>query len=620
MSYLVLARKYRPRTFADMVGQEVAANTLKGAIAEGRVAHAYLFHGPRGTGKTTSARIFAKALNCEKGPTTDPCGECERCRAADANAEADLIELDAASNRRIDDVRELLAQVAYAPMRARFKVYILDEAHMLTKEASNALLKTLEEPPAHVKFFLATTEPDKILATIRSRCQIVQLSPLSEQQIAERLEWVFAREGIQAEPGVAAELARRARGGLRDALSNTDQLLSLAGSKPTLADVERLSGAGGAEEFEALCDALERHDAAAALALLPETRGSEVDLCGGLLEHVRAMLVIGLCGRDAPFVEATSALRAKLAERAQRLGSERLQLWMEELLAARERMRLVPTHARVVLESALLALARAETSWSLAELTERLLALEERLARGGASTPRAAPTETVARPSFSPSADPAPRPTSPAAAESAPRASFSAPNDPPSRPSFAASAPVAESTPRASFGAPTAAPASSERAFPAAPAAQFARRDPTPPSAAVAAPRSGAPGAAFSAPPRAVAPSGPPPADAAEAWKRVLAELAGNTTSLAELLRARGRLVELGARHALVRCGNLRPEERVLLGEPRNKKACSAAFARVLGREIEVRFADAEPPPRAPKDPFTDKVTELFGGRIEDDA
>lgn len=581
MSYLVLARKYRPRTFADMVGQEVAANTLKGAIAEGRVAHAYLFHGPRGTGKTTSARIFAKALNCEHGPTVEPCGECDRCRAADANAEADLIELDAASNRRIDDVRELLAQVGYAPMRARFKVYILDEAHMLTKEASNALLKTLEEPPAHVKFFLATTEPDKILATIRSRCQIVQLSPLSEQQIADRLEWVFAREGIQAEPGVAAELARRARGGLRDALSNTDQLLSLAGTKPTVADVERLSGAGGADEFEALCDALEHHDAARVLSLLPETRGSEVDLCGGLLEHVRTMLVVGLCGRDAPFVEATTALRAKLAERATRLGGERLQIWMEELLAARERMRLVPTHARVVFETALLAIARPETSWSLAELAERIAALEERVARGAPPAQRPAPNDGPPRAPAPPSAIPSAVPSAPATA-----------------------APL-----------PTFAPA---------PAAGFARRDPvpTPPSAVPAtAPltRDGAFGGASRAPAPPPA-SGRSPSEPGEVWKRVLGELATGSSSLAELLRSRGRLVELAAGFALVRFAGLKPDERMLLAEPRNKKACGLAFARAVGRELEVRYADAEPPPRAPKDPFTDKVTELFGGRIEDDA
>ncbi|MBI5363454.1 MAG: DNA polymerase III subunit gamma/tau, partial [Planctomycetes bacterium] len=485
MSYLVLARKYRPRTFADMVGQEVAANTLRGAITEGRVAHAYLFHGPRGTGKTTSARIFAKALNCERGPTPEPCGECERCQAADANAEADLIELDAASNRGIDAMRDLLSQVSYAPMRARFKVYILDEAHMLTKEASNALLKTLEEPPPHVKFFLATTEPEKLLTTIRSRCQIVQLAPLAEKQIAERLEWVFAREQIQAEPGVATELARRARGGLRDALSSADQLLSLAGSKPKLADLERLAGAGGADELEALCAAIEAHDGAAVLYALPLLRGGEIELCGGLLEHVRSMVVLGLCGEDAPLVEADAALRAKLVERARRVGAERLQTWLEELLAARERMRLVPAHARVGLESAHLALARPETTWPIAEFTERLQALEERLARGQAMG------------------------ASPASMTS-PSAGFAAPNK------------VAE---------PTAAPAR-------APSVQS-----PPPSAgnSIVGDAGGTSTRASPAPTMPVSERSSRPIEPTEAWKQTLAELASAAASLADVLRSRGR-------------------------------------------------------------------------------
>jgi DNA polymerase-3 subunit gamma/tau len=219
MSYLVLARKYRPRTFSEVAGQEVVTRVLQGALRDGRIGHAYLFSGPRGTGKTSLARIFAKALNCEQGPTPEPCGRCARCSAIEAGAEVDVVEIDAASNRGIDDARALREEVAYAPMHARSKVYIVDEVHMLTREAFNALLKTLEEPPPHVVFLLATTELHKVIETIRSRCQLVTLALIKEEVIAARLVEILALEGVQPEPGVAEELARSARGSLRDALS-----------------------------------------------------------------------------------------------------------------------------------------------------------------------------------------------------------------------------------------------------------------------------------------------------------------------------------------------------------------------------------------------------------------
>jgi DNA polymerase-3 subunit gamma/tau len=401
VTYLVLARKYRPRTFADVVAQDVATETLRGAIQEERIGHAYLFCGPRGTGKTTTARIFAKALNCEKGPTPDPCGACERCRAADDGSEVDIVEIDAASNRGIDDIRGLRESASYRPMRARFKIFIVDEAHMLTKEAVNAFLKTLEEPPPHVKLFFATTEPEKLLPTFVSRCQIVRLALLPEAAIASRLAHVFEKEGIRAGSGVAEELARRSRGGLRDALSLADQLLSLVGGEPELADLARLSGGAGREEIESLLDLIEAGDRAGALAALPASEGTERELLSGLLASLRACLLAGLSGADHPLLDAEIRSLERMRARFERLSCDRIQVWLAELLRARERIELLKgVSARLVLETALLDLCRAETSLPLAEIAERLLALEARLETGapqGRMAPAVRPSGDLAR-------------------------------------------------------------------------------------------------------------------------------------------------------------------------------------------------------------------------------
>jgi DNA polymerase-3 subunit gamma/tau len=408
VSYLVLARKYRPKRISEVAGQEVAMAVLAGALREDRVGHAYLFCGPRGTGKTTTARILAKALNCDARQGVDPCGECERCRAIDAGSDVDVIEIDAASNRGVDDVRELRERVAYAPMNGRTKVYIVDEVHMLTKEANNALLKTLEEPPPHVKFFFATTEPQKLLDTVRSRCQIVQLALIREEEIARHLTRILAQEGIAAEAGVVEELARRARGSMRDALSLTDQLLALVGTSPRLEDVRRIAGSGGAEFVDALLSDVEAGRRAEMLARLCTARGGELELVDALLEHVRGALVAELCPRESALFESEPAERERRAARAARQGVERLQIWLEELLAARARMGELESHARIVLEVTLLDLCRRETALSLAELAERLLALESRLgaAAGAATLPRPAP---LAAPSAAPAQVPAPR-------------------------------------------------------------------------------------------------------------------------------------------------------------------------------------------------------------------
>ena len=338
--------------------------------------------GPRGTGKTTTARILAKCLNCESGPTIEPCGKCERCLGAEAGTEVDIIELDAASHTGVDTIRDLRDEAAYAPMRARHKVYIIDEVHMLSKGAFNALLKTLEEPPPHVVFLFATTEPHKVLDTILSRCQVLRLSPLSEEAIVSRLDEVFRLEGIEAEDGVTREIARGARGGMRDALSTADKLLALAGSRPQLADLERLGGEGGSREIRALLERVESADPTGLLTELGSFQGDETELLAGLLEVLRTAVVLAYCGAETPLVSATPEERQAGLERAERLGPERLELWMQELLRARERMRLLPGQERLILEITLLDLTREATSLPLGELVSRLSALEGRL--GGA--------------------------------------------------------------------------------------------------------------------------------------------------------------------------------------------------------------------------------------------
>ncbi|MDE0915605.1 MAG: DNA polymerase III subunit gamma/tau [Planctomycetota bacterium] len=388
MSYLVLARKYRPRTFAEVAGQSNVTRVLRGAIREGRIGHSYLFTGPRGTGKTTSARLLAKAINCEEGPAEEPCGTCERCLALDSGAEVDVIEIDAATHTGVDHIRDLRDQASYVPVRARYKIYIVDEVHMLSTGAFNALLKTLEEPPAHVKFLFATTELHKVPDTILSRCQVLHLTPLPVDVIAGRLDEVFKLEGVEAEAGVSAELARRARGGMRDALSLADQLLALVGDTPGLEDCERLSGENSAQAAEAVVNCILEGDQEGLLRALPSQEGRETEFVAGLLEHLRACLMAALCGGSGPpgpLLPADPEQMAALAARGKAIGARRMELMLQDLLHARERMRLLPSHRRLILEVALLELSHPESTMDLGQLAARLESLESRLGSTSAS-------------------------------------------------------------------------------------------------------------------------------------------------------------------------------------------------------------------------------------------
>ena len=293
MAYVALYRTWRPQTFDDLVGQQPIKTALTNALSTGRISHAYLFAGPRGTGKTSTARILAKALNCEHGPTAHPCGKCTNCREITQGTSADVIEIDAASNRGIDEIRKLREQVYFAPVSSRYKVYIIDEVHMITSDAFNALLKTLEEPPEHVVFILATTDPQRILPTILSRCQRYDFHRATVPEIAEHLKKVAAGSGIKAEPDALELMAIQADGGLRDALSLLDQC-SVMASPVTSDTVRQVLGIVGRERLRQLVEAIGRKDLAAALDTLSEllAQGKEIEqILVELLEYFRALLL-----------------------------------------------------------------------------------------------------------------------------------------------------------------------------------------------------------------------------------------------------------------------------------------------------------------------------------------
>ncbi|MFS0724726.1 DNA polymerase III subunit gamma/tau [Paenibacillus sp. 1P07SE] len=306
MSHIALYRAWRPQTFQDMVGQQHIIQTLQNAIRERRISHAYLFNGPRGTGKTTAAKIVAKAINCREGPTTEPCNVCEACKGITAGTIMDVVEIDAASNRGIDEIRDIRDKVRYAPSEVRYKVYIIDEVHMLTTEAFNALLKTLEEPPGHVVFILATTEPHKLPATIISRCQRFDFRQVSLEEQTERLRQICEEEGLEAEEDALVYVARLSDGGMRDAISLLEQVAAYAGGRITLADAVDVTGGLAAEQFAKLAEAIQQRDVAAILPLVEGLMqaGKSADKCmENLVYYFRDLLLLKLVPGGAAMTE-----------------------------------------------------------------------------------------------------------------------------------------------------------------------------------------------------------------------------------------------------------------------------------------------------------------------------
>jgi DNA polymerase-3 subunit gamma/tau len=417
MAYTVLARKYRSQTFDDVVGQDPIAKTLKNAIETGRVAHAYLFTGTRGVGKTTMARILAKALNCLEfdQPTTTPCCRCGSCVAVNTGEDIDVIEIDGASNNRVDEIRELRENAIYRPARARYKIYIIDEVHMLTTAAFNALLKTLEEPPEHVKFIFATTEPNKVLATIQSRCQRFDFSNISPKTIAAQLKAILKQEKIQYEDDLILPVARMANGSMRDALSLLDRLISTGEKVLAAGLLEEYLGQPNAQKVHTLIDRIADGDAPGTLRATEDLVGSglgEVQIVDAVIESMRDLLVLRSAGADTDLVVLTAEQKERAAALAQKFDAAALIYDITALEKLRWTVRNSDT-PRALLDASLLRFALSEHFMNVDELMSRIQA-------GPAAVKKKLPVEAEPARPCAPVPPPAPVVASTGAPEEAP--------------------------------------------------------------------------------------------------------------------------------------------------------------------------------------------------------
>lgn len=423
--HVALPLKYRPMTFDDVVGQEHVVRTLKHAIESGRIANAYLFVGPRGIGKTTTSRIFAKALNCLTPNGAEPCGKCENCTQIAEGRSLDVMELDGASHNKVEDVRPIIEAVQFKPVASRFKIFIIDECHMLSTAAWNALLKTLEEPPPYVKFVFATTEGDKVLATIVSRCQRFDLRRIQTNQIVDRLTYICGKESVTADSDALLAIARGAEGGMRDALSSLDQLIAFKDGNITEEDALSVFGLVSRSELEGLAGAILKGDSASILKAVAnfDSAGKNMRrLAGELMVHFRNLVVWQALGEKAgDTLEITSDQRKTLIEQAKICDSSRIFRIADKLAEMEDKLRYVLS-VRTLIEMTLLRAGRIASVASIEELMKAVRALK---ASGGLppSTPAVEPPAPAksAVPVSKPAATPAPQPAAAATATAEPK-------------------------------------------------------------------------------------------------------------------------------------------------------------------------------------------------------
>jgi DNA polymerase III subunit gamma/tau len=637
MAYVSLYRKYRPQTFHDIVGQDHVTGTLVNAIQTGQVHHAMLFCGTRGTGKTSTARVLAKALNCVKGPTPEPCNVCDACVSITDGTNLDVTEIDAASHGSVDDARDLREKASYAPAAARFKVYIIDEAHMVTTQGFNAMLKVLEEPPEHVRFVFCTTEPHKVIEAIRSRCQRHDFRRIRTAALVQDFARICEAEGVEIEQAALELVARAADGSHRDGLSRLDQVLTFAGPKVTLADVAQVLGALPVELRFDLAEALAAHRVADVLACVERVVDAGHDLhqfTREALEHLRDLYVLRVAPSSTTLVDVTAETRERLAAQAERFGPGELARMVNIVGDLYLDLR-TATDQRLVVEIGLARAAVPEASLDAEALLARIERLERRLSIAGAEGPAPAATGPTGGPAVA--EPPAKKATPPAKAASSATGTTSAITGTPTRP---AGPPRPAGTPTRPAGTParsagTAARSAGTAARPAATAARSAGA-PEPHSPVDGAPtgRVAGRGKGRERPSTASPAAAEPPEEAgwgpAEApaqvpvdldlvrrsWPLVLERVQAASRLTASFL-GHGRPVALEGRRLVIELPRDRPfEAEALAGRSRQVDGVLEA---VLGGGLEIRVVvgehagpeEPDPPPAEAAAPAPDQVVEF---------